>query len=100
MSVKRILLLCAAVMLLARPGMAVAASDVFMCLSGISGGSADEEFQDCSEIVGVSYSVGLDGADPSSGSVCGLYVVSKAIDVGSVPLLIRSLLGRPLSRAA
>jgi type VI secretion system secreted protein Hcp len=102
MTLTRNLWLWAVIMLLAQPGMAGAASDVFMCVSGIQGGSADQEFEGCSEIVGVSYAVGVEGgaAPPSSGggraapASCGLYEVSKPIDLASVPLLIRTLLGR------
>jgi type VI secretion system secreted protein Hcp len=89
-------------MLSTLPRIACAASDVFMCVDGVAGGSADQDFADCSEIVGVSYSVGIDGdaAPPVGGGgsaphpTCGEYVVSKALDAGSIPLLIRSLLGR------
>jgi type VI protein secretion system component Hcp len=90
-------------MLSATPGVADAASDVFMCVAGITGSSTDQQFEGCSQIFGVSYSVGIEGGAPPPGgggggpsprSTCGLYVVSKAIDDSSVPILIRSLLGR------
>jgi type VI protein secretion system component Hcp len=90
-----------AILLLAGPGTAVAQSDVFMCVDRITGSSTDEDFQGCSEVFGVSYSVGIDGGKPPSGTgggaprtTCGLYVVSKAVDRSSIPVLIRSLLGR------
>jgi type VI protein secretion system component Hcp len=90
-------------MLLAGPGTAAAQSDVFMCVDGITGSSADEQFEGCSEIFGVSYAVGVEGGESPGGGgaagrpTCGSYVVSKAVDTSSVPLLIRSLLGRRTS---
>jgi type VI secretion system secreted protein Hcp len=91
----------AVVVMLSGPGTAAAQSDVFMCVDRITGSSTDEDFQGCSEILGVSYSVGLEGGKPPSGSgggaprtTCGLYVVSKVVDRSSIPILIRSLLSR------
>jgi type VI protein secretion system component Hcp len=98
MSLRRTWLCCAVIMLLAGPGTAAAQSDVFMCVDGIAGSSTDEQFAECSEIFGVSYSVGIeDGEPPGGGSprpTCGSYVVSKAVDTSSIPILIRSLVGR------
>jgi type VI protein secretion system component Hcp len=101
MSLKRTWLCCAVIMLLAGPGTAAAQSDVFMCVDGITGSSADEQFEGCSEIFGVSYSVGVEGGESPGGGggaaprpTCGSYVVSKAVDTSSIPLLIRSLVGR------
>jgi type VI protein secretion system component Hcp len=79
----------AAIMLMVAPGIAVAESDVFMCINGIEGSSADKDFVGCSEIFGVAYSVGVKkGGAPDA---CGLYEVSKTLDASSVPILIRSL---------
>ena len=103
MGPRRFVLLCAVAASLAVPRIAAAASEVFMCVDGIEGGSTDEDFAGCSKIIAVSYSVGLEGGAPppvgaggdrSPRPTCGLYIVSKAIDVGSVPLLIRSLRGQ------
>jgi type VI protein secretion system component Hcp len=79
----------AAVMLLVAPGIAAAESDVFMCIDGIKGSSADEDFVGCSEIFGVAYSVGVKKG--GAADACGLYEVSKTLDASSVPILIRSL---------
>jgi type VI secretion system secreted protein Hcp len=101
MSLKRTWLCCAVIMLLAGPGTAAAQSDVFMCVDGITGSSTDDQFAGCSEIFGVSYSVGVEDGEPPGGGgsgaarpICGLYVVSKAVDTSSIPILIRSLVGR------
>jgi type VI protein secretion system component Hcp len=103
MSLKRVLFSWVAIMLLGGAGKAVAQSDVFMCVAGITGSSTDAQFAGCSDIFGVSYSVGIEGGAPprpgggggsTSRSTCGLYVVSKAIDASSIPILIGSLLGR------
>jgi type VI secretion system secreted protein Hcp len=105
MRLKRALPCWVVIMLLGGAGTAVAQSDVFMCVEGVAGGSTDEQFADCSEILGVSYSVGVEGgAPPSPGggsrspkATCGLYVASKAVDISSVRILIDSLRGRHLS---
>jgi type VI protein secretion system component Hcp len=101
MSLQRTWLWWAVVMLLAGPGTAAAQSDVFMCVDGIAGSSTGEQFAGCSEIFGVSYSVGVEGGEPPAGGgggparpTCGLYVVSKAVDTSWIPILIRSLVGR------
>ncbi|MGH6921575.1 MAG: Hcp family type VI secretion system effector [Geminicoccaceae bacterium] len=101
MSLKRTWLCCAVIMLLAGPGIAAAQSDVFMCVDGVTGSSTDDQFAGCSEILGVSYSVGIEDGEPPGGGggasprpTCGSYVVSKAVDTSSIPILIRSLVGR------
>ena len=102
MSLRSNLWLWAVILVSAWPRVAAADSDLFMCVSGIKGGSADEEFEGCSEIEGVSYAIGVEGGappptgggGPPPGTSCGSYVVSKAIDTASIPLMIRSLLGR------
>jgi type VI protein secretion system component Hcp len=91
------------IVLFSGAGTAAAQSDVFMCVEGVTGGSTDEQFADCSEIVGVSYSVGVEGGAPPPGGggrskpTCGLYVVSKAVDISSIRILIDSLRGRHLA---
>ena len=104
MKLRPAMLCWAAIILLAVPRIAAAQSDVFMCVDGIKGSSTDSEFADCSEIFGVSYSVGVEGDPPPPGgggrrvaTTCGLYVVSKALDASSVPLLISSLLGQSIA---
>jgi type VI protein secretion system component Hcp len=104
MNLKKLVFLWAVVIALAQPGIAVAASDVFMCIDGIDGGSTDSQFEHCSNVFGVSYSVGVLGsAPPSAGgnqrlsTTCGSYVVSKPLDTASVPLMIRSLVQRRIS---
>jgi hypothetical protein len=79
MSLKRTWLWWAVFMLLAGPWTAAAQSDVFMCVDGITGSSTDEQFAGCSEIFGVSYSVGVEGGEPPAGGgggaarpTCGL----------------------------
>jgi type VI secretion system secreted protein Hcp len=100
MSLRRTWLCCAVIMVLAGPGTAAAQSDVFMCVDGIAGSSTDEQFAECSEILSVSYSVGVEGGEPpragggTSRPTCGSYVVSKTVDTSSIPILIRSLVGR------
>jgi type VI protein secretion system component Hcp len=103
MSLIRALSWCIVIMLLGGSGEAVAQSDVFMCVEGITGSSADAQFAGCSDIFGVSYSVGIEGGAPprlgggggsASRPTCGLYVVSKAVDTSSIPILIGSLMGR------
>jgi type VI protein secretion system component Hcp len=92
---ERALLCWVVILLFGGAGTAAAQSDVFMCVEGVAGGS---------EILGVSYSVGVEGgAPPSPGgegrskATCGLYVVSKAVDISSVRILIDSLRGRHLA---
>jgi type VI protein secretion system component Hcp len=104
MHLQKLVFLLAMVIALAQPGMAGAASDVFMCIEGIDGGSTDSQFERCSDIFGVSYSVGVqDSAPPSAGGnqraspTCGSYVVSKPLDTASVPLMIRSLVQRQIA---
>jgi type VI protein secretion system component Hcp len=94
----------AVVVMLAGPGTAAAQSGVFMCVDRITGSSTDEDFQGRSRILGVSYSVGIEGGKPPSGSgggaprtTCGLHVVTKAVDRRSSPVLIRSLLSRKIA---
>jgi hypothetical protein len=48
MGPRRFVLLCAVAASLAVPRIAAAASDVFMCVDGIEGGSTDEDFAGCS----------------------------------------------------
>jgi type VI secretion system secreted protein Hcp len=105
MRLERALLCWGAILLFGGAGTAAAQSDVFMCVEGVTGGSTDEQFEDCSEILGVSYSVGVEGgAPPSPGgggrskATCGLYVVSKAVDISSIRILIDSLRGRHLAQ--
>jgi type VI protein secretion system component Hcp len=105
MRIKRPLLCWVVIMLSGGGGTAAAQSDVFMCVDGVTGGSTDEQFADCSEILGVSYTVGVEGAPPPPGSggrsatqrTCGLYVASKAVDIRSIRILIDSLRGRHLA---
>jgi type VI protein secretion system component Hcp len=100
MSLRRTWLWCAVIMVLAAPGTAAAQSDVFMCFQGIAGSSTDEQFAECSEIDGVSFSVGTEDDGPPGGGgaaprpTCGSYVVVKSIDASSIPILVRSLVGR------
>jgi type VI protein secretion system component Hcp len=103
MNLRRAFIGWVVIMLLGGPGTAVAQTDVFMCVDGITGSSTDQQFAGCSDILSVSYTVGIEGGAPprpgagggaASRPTCGLYVVSKAIDTSSIPILIGSLIGR------
>lgn len=104
MNLQKILLPWAVAIAFAQPGVAVAASDIFMCAEGIDGGSTDTQFEGCSEVFGISYSVGIEGDVPppaGAGSrpppaACGSYVVSKPLDTASIPLMIQSLVQRTM----
>jgi hypothetical protein len=65
MSLKLALSCLVAFVLLGGSGTAVAQSDVFMCVDGITGGSTDQQFAGCSQISAVSYSVGSQDQPPS-----------------------------------
>lgn len=101
MSFKPQSLCWALAILLIEPGVA-AANSLFMCVDRISGSSTDRQFAGCSEIFGVSYSVGVEGVqepDSRGGArsgrpSCGSYVVTKTLDASSVPILIGTLVGR------
>ena len=86
-----------AIVLLGGSGTAVAQSEVFMCVDGITGGSTDQQFAGCSQIFAVSYSVGSQDQPPSGSGrpaarpTCGQFVASKALDTGSIPILLASL---------
>jgi type VI protein secretion system component Hcp len=101
MGLKLALSCLVAIVLLGGSGAAVAQSEVFMCVDGITGGSADQQFAGCSQIFAVSYSVGSPDQSgsgrPAARPTCGQYVVSKAIDTGSIPILIASLQQRRFS---
>jgi type VI protein secretion system component Hcp len=98
MSLKLALSCLVALVLLGGSGTAVAQSDVFMCVDGIPGGSTDQQFAGCSQISAVSYSVGSQDQPPSGSGrpaarpTCGQFVASKALDTGSIPILLASLL--------
>jgi type VI protein secretion system component Hcp len=94
MSLKLALSCVVAIVLLGGSGTAVAQSEVFMCVDGITGGSTDQQFAGCSQIFAVSYSVGTQDQPPgrpAARPTCGLFVASKAIDTGSIPILLASL---------
>ena len=61
------------------------------------GGATDQQFAGCSQIFAVSYSVGSQDQPPSGSGrpaarpTCGQYVASKALDTGSIPILLASL---------
>lgn len=86
-------------------GAAGAQATAFLCANGIAGSSTDAEFVGCSEIFGVSYSVGIEGGVPppigggagAPKTTCGLYEVNKAFDAASIPILIESLLGQSIA---
>jgi type VI secretion system secreted protein Hcp len=98
MSLKLALSCLVAFVLLGGSGTAVAQSDVFMCVDGITGDSTDQQFAGCSQISAVSYSVGSQDQPPSGSGrpaarpTCGQFVASKALDTGSIPILLASLL--------